>query len=189
METFRTVTAHLRSNSPYSPSYFLQSIKNDGETDREFEMRVFRERIHHDGAGHVVIPANQFSTALKKAASYLNLKIPGERNRTFTKHFDSGVRVDGPLVLPDLVAEVEGEWLMLHSQPGSVAQTKVQKCMPKIPAWAGEVRFIVLDPKITKDVFREVLVFSGSQIGVGRWRPERKGEYGRFSIESFEWKE
>ena len=182
-----TVVASLQSTSPYSPSYFLQSPQDPGETGREYELRVWRERIHRDKQGHVVIPSNQLSRALKTAASYLNIKIPGERNRTFTKHFDSGVRVLRALPLPLKVEDVEGEWLMLHAQPSSTSQGKVPKYMPRIDHWEGEVTYLVFDPKITKDVFYQVLVYSGSQIGIGRWRSSNKGEYGNYSVEKFTW--
>lgn len=182
-----TAVCQLTSASPYSPANFIMTLKNDNESDREWETRCWRERIHTNKAGQVVIPSTQFSGAIKTAASYLNIKIPGERNRTFTKHFDSGVMVFDPLELPLTPDDVEGEWLMLHAQPGSMHQTRVAKCMPRIDEWNGVVTYTILDPKITKHVFAEVLAFSGSQIGIGRWRPAKKGTYGRYRVTELDW--
>ena len=51
----------------------------------------------------------------------------------------------------------------------------------------GVVTFIILDDIITEDVFTQVLRSAGMLVGIGRFRPENRGFYGRFAVERVEW--
>jgi len=56
------------------------------------------------------------------------------------------------------------------------------KCFPVIPKWEGEVEIHVLDETITHEVLEEHLVQAGQFIGLGSFRPENRGIYGRFRL-------
>jgi len=179
--------AHLVSLSPYSQSDFIASKKEDNESDLDWERRVWRERIHgRDGL--VYIPATQFGAAIKGAAAYLTQRVPGTGGKgTFRKHFDSGVFVYEDLLLDVRVEEVEGEWLMLPSNPNNPKSGRVPKCMPRIAAWEGTVQYTIYDAIITEAIFAETLRISGIQMGLGRFRPEKKGIYGRYEVKELLW--
>jgi len=80
--------------------------------------------------------------------------------------------------------EIDGEWLLLcpPTQRGSV-----MKCMPYVDEWSGKVPFIVLDERITEEIFHKTLVDAGAYIGLGRFRPQCGGFYGRFEVKDIEW--
>jgi len=64
------------------------------------------------------------------------------------------------------------------------------KCFPFIQAgWEVSVEYIVMDDLITEDVFKRHLEAAGQFVGVGRFRPENGGFYGRFEIVSVKWSE
>jgi hypothetical protein len=84
--------------------------------------------------------------------------------------------------------QVQGEWLYLSSH-GKRGQMDVLKCEPLIPDWKGTVQYYVLDDTITKEVFEKHLTESGNFIGIGRFRPENGGFYGRFSVKAIKWTE
>ena len=56
------------------------------------------------------------------------------------------------------------------------------KCFPVIQEWQGEVSFAVLDETVTRDILEEFLEIAGSFIGVGSFRPENRGIWGRFRL-------
>jgi hypothetical protein len=58
------------------------------------------------------------------------------------------------------------------------------KCFPVIPEWHGEVSFAVLDQTVTHDILAEFLEIAGSFIGIGSFRPENRGIWGRFRLVS-----
>jgi hypothetical protein len=48
---------------------------------------------------------------------------------------------------------------------------------------------LLFDDKVPEDVFEIHLHDTGQYIGIGRFRPERGGYYGRFAVVSIKWEE
>jgi len=145
-------------------------------------------RCHYNDEGYIYIPPMSFKNCLSEAAKYKSIQIPGKGKSTYTKHFEAGVLVVSPLVLPITKDTLSHEWLHVPSDGRRGGTTRVEKCFPLIPKWEGEVEFLVVDDTITEEVFTEHLNDAGSYIGVGRFRPRNNGFYGRFSVESVVWR-
>lgn len=183
----KTAIATLRSISPYSQSRHYDVPKLNKELPKDYEARTWRERLHTNGEGNVYIPPMSFKNCLSEAAKYLGIQIPGKGKSTYTKHFEAGVLVMEPLVLPLKRDDVAGEWLFVPSDGIRGSGKRVDKCFPTIQEWGGEVTFFVLDETITEDVFLNHLTQAGQFIGIGRFRPRNNGFYGRFAVESVSW--
>lgn len=183
----KTATVHLESVSAYSQSAYYDVPKLDKELPKDYEARTWRERMHVTDDGNVFIPPMSFKNCLAEAAKYLSIKIPGKRNATYTKHFLSGILVTDMLVLPERKDEVKGEWLFVPSDGKTGGGSRVLKCFPLIPKWQGDMVFYVMDETITKDPFVDTLQAAGTFIGVGRFRPQRGGYYGRFKMTEIDW--
>lgn len=181
----------LRSieNSPYSQSKHINVPKKEKESAEDYEMRTWRERIHRTDDGFVKIPGTQFSQCIKEAAKFLSIGIPGKGKSTYTKHFDAGIMVLEDLVLPVKVKDVESEDHFVPSDGRSGGTTRVNKRFLFLPKWEGKVEFLIVDDTITKDVFEYHLKNAGILIGVGRFRPRKKGTYGRFEILGIKWED
>lgn len=184
----KTAIAKLKSVSPYSQSRYIQTKKNRDVTHAEFEEQHWRERMHVTDDGFVQIPPMAFKNCLAEAAKYKSIQIPGKGKSTYTKHFEAGVLCVNPLVLPVKAKDVRGVWYHVPSDGRRGGTTRVEKCFPEIPSWQGEVEFLVLDELIDKDVFLAHLEDAGKFIGIGRFRPRNNGYFGRFQIESVDWK-
>lgn len=187
----KTAIAHLRSTDPYSQSNYFRTERPVKMKHDEFDQLHWRERAHvvtqGPQAGHVFIPKQQFKNSLVDAAKYLGVKIKGKGNATYSKHFAAGVMVTDPLILPIKVEDLEYEdvWCSADGKPGG--STKVKRRFPVIPRWEGEVRFIVADDAIDETVFAQHLGHAGYLIGIGRWRPIKNGDYGRFVVDKIDW--
>ena len=177
----------LKSTSPYSQGRFHNTPKLPKEAPDAHEERTWMERLHYDKNQQVFIPPMQFANCIKEAAKYLSMKIPGDGNNKYTKHFEAGVMVIDPLQLPIRVDEVHGDWRHVPSDGRPGGTKRVMKCFPVIPEWSGQVVFYVLDDKITENVFRYVLEQAGQLIGIGSFRPRNRGYFGRFEVESMQW--
>lgn len=183
----KTAIATLTSVSPYSQSRHHTTEKLPKESASDFEKRTWRERMHVNEDGFVFIPPMAFKNCLAEAAKFLQRQIPGKGKSTYTKHFEAGVLVVEPLVLPIKREDVQGEWLFLPSDGKRGSGSRVDKCYPLIASWSGDVTFMILDETITEDVFREHLEEAGKFIGIGRFRPRNNGYYGRFKVEAVKW--
>lgn len=191
----RIATAHLESIAPYSQSrYYERDVQPGGrgsgtrtESAKDYEARTWRERVHVNGGGHVLIPPMAFKNCIAEIAKYLGVQIPGKGKSTYTKHFEAGVMVLEGLSLPETKDTVEGEWLFVPASGRRGDGKRVSKCFPVIRQWTGVVTFHVLDDVITEDIFDQHLRDAGNFIGIGRFRPRNNGYYGRFKVNKVVW--
>jgi hypothetical protein len=128
-----------------------------------------------------------FKNCISEAAKFLGMQIPGKGKATYTKHFEAGILVPEPVVLPVLAKDVEGIWLYVPSDGRRGGSKRVWKCFPVLQEWTGDVTFLVLDETITEEVFRYHLEQAGKFIGIGFFRPRNNGYYGRFAVERIQW--
>ena len=184
----KTAVAHLKSISPYSQSRFHDAEKLPKENSQDYEERCWRGRLHVNDDGFVYMPPMAFKNCISESAKFMGRQIPGKGKSTYTKHFEAGVLVMEPLVLPIKGDDVPGEWLFVPADGVRGSGKRVKKCFPVIQQWEGNVIFHVLDETITEEVFEEHLREAGSFIGIGRFRPRNNGFYGRFAVEKVVWK-
>ncbi len=182
----KTALATLESISPYSQSKQHDMPKKEQELPRDYDIRTWRERAHFDDEGNCFIPPMAFKTCLSEAAKFLGKKIPGQRNATWTKHYEAGVMVLETVKLGVKKDDMGFEDLSL-SPTGKRGQMGVMKRMPLFQRWSAKVPFNIIDDCITESSFRETLDVAGQLIGIGRFRPRNGGYYGRFKVLKIEW--
>lgn len=191
--SIHTATVTLESVSPYSQSRFHEAPKKDKESHDEYEKRTWKDRVHRDGRGITFMPPMSLKIALEHAARYLG-KIPGMGASNYKLRFLSGVMITQPIELltngkPAGLDAWEGEWLHLNSDGVRGGGKRVKRCMPRLAPWTAQATIHVLDGIITKDVLARALTEAGRFVGVGRFRPEKGGYYGRFRVKDMEWRE
>lgn len=180
-------TATLESISALCQSRMHNTPKLNKEKPDEYEHRTWREKMHVDGDGFVFIPPMAFKFAIEKAASMLRIRIPGKGQSEYGKHFKSGVLVVEGLTLPVKKEQVDGQWLNLHANGKRGSGSRVQRCIPTIPKWSGDVQFFVVDDTIDEPIFEQHLKEAGSLVGIGQFRPENGGYCGRFKVVKTAW--
>lgn len=185
----KVAVVQLQSVSPYSQSKHYEVPKENKESPAAYEKRTWRERCHADDKGQMFIPPMAFKNTISDAARFLGERIPGKGQQTWSKHFEAGVLVTDPLPLGIKKDDVSGEWLFVPSDGKKGGGKRVMKCFPVIQQWEGEMTFYVLDDMITEDVFRHHLEQAGAFVGLGRFRPQRGGFYGRFKVVNMTWKD
>ena len=176
----RRIIATIKGISVYSQSKHHETPKLDRELPDEYELRTWREKTHTNEAGNIIIPPTAFKNGLSATAKFLGLKYSGQK--TYTKHFESGILVIDPLVLPMLKDDVQSERLFVPSGGERGGGKRVWKNFPVIPEWGGDIVVYVLDNIITKKVFDLHLEAMGKFVGLGRFRPANNGYYGRFEV-------
>ena len=193
--------ATLTGITPYSQSRAIVTAKEDKETHDEFEKRCWRDRLHVNDDGYMIIPPMALKNAVTAGGLFLGRKIKGKGMATYTKHFEAGFMVVDPIITPYKAAEgkitepgtasdpkiINGEWLFLNADGKRGGGSRVWKCYPRILAWSGVAEFHILDPILHEAIFTEALEATGKFIGIGRFRPQKAGMYGRFRIDSVEW--
>lgn len=183
--------AHLVSTSSYSQSKHFskeQVPALEKELHDAYERRTWRHRMHFDKNGQVFIPPMAFANTIKTSAKRLGMKIAGKGQRTYTKSFEAGVMVIDPLYLGINKDDVSHDELFVPSDGVPGGGKRVTKLFPRIDSWEGEVVFHILDDVIDEKIFRLHLENAGLLVGIGRFRPESRGFYGRFQVKNLIWK-
>lgn len=187
-----TARVTLRSTSPYSPSraYDHEIPKLPGEKPDAYEERTWRNKAHTNSAGNIYMPPMAFKMGLDTAAQRIGRQIPGKGKATYTKYFLSGVLMfEGP-VLPIKAAELtENECDRIHANSDGVRGSgkRVWRLFPRIDDWEVDVEYTILTDEIEQDVFEEALHHAASFVGVGRFRPQNGGYYGRYEVVKCHW--
>lgn len=182
----------LTGASPISFSKVITDPKKTGERPDAYEERTWRQRLHVDAGGEVFIPPTAIKNCLESVARFLSESVPGKGMAKYTKHFASGILVTDPLMLGVSADKVASEKLFVPADGKKGGGKRVWKFFPVIPAgWSTLASVYVLDPTLQDENGRRVLEryasHAGSFIGLGRFRPERGGFNGRFSVSNFEW--
>jgi len=183
----RTCLATLKSITPYSQSRHYDVPHLNRETPKDYEARTWRNRLHINESGNVVIPPLAFKNALSDIAKFLSIQVPGRGKKTYTKSFEAGVLILDMLDLGLKAEDVPGEWLFVPSDGIRGSGKRVDKCFPLIRDWKVNASFHVLDDLITDDVFEQHLTEAGKFVGIGRFRPQKNGFYGRFEVVKTVW--
>lgn len=180
----------LTSIGRYSPSRKM-SDRDQGESDKSHDAKHWKERCHVNDDGFVIIPPMCFTLAVKNAIKLLGIKIPGKRNQTYSKLFDTSVLVFDPLVTDTHIDNVKGEVVFVPSDGVPGGGKRVDKTFPYLDNWKGNVTYTIttVDSHIPESVFTLSVITSGRQIGVGRFRPANRGYYGRFTADLVSWEE
>lgn len=181
----KSCRVHISGLAPYSASRAHEADKLKGETANDYEERTWREKAHVKGE-KVFIPPMGFKLAVDRAAKISGKQIPGKGKATYTKFFESGVIVTDPVFIAPLSA-MECERVHANADGVRGSGKRVWRKFPRFDDWKGVVQFAVIAPEITKEVFEETVSYSGVSVGVGRFRPEKGGYFGRFKVDRFEW--
>ncbi len=191
--------AELESVSPvlFGRYYKHEFPETEKEQAADYDSRTWRNRCHTNAEGFVIIPPLMLKNCVCAGAKRCNMKIPGQKNATYTKNFLSGILCLDPIVLPIRKEEVKGakmgpgcmEGIPLFVPSGGQrgGGTRVWRTFPIIHEWKGEAMFHILDEIITEEVFRYVLEQSGAFVGIGAMRVGNGGITGRFKVNKLEW--
>lgn len=181
--------ATLSSTAPYSQSrsYDQEIEKLPRETHDAFEHRTWRNKCHTLPDGRCFIPPMSLKMSVDSAAQMLGAQIPGKGKKTYTKFFLSGVLVMEPIVLPLTKEETQLDRIYANADGKRGSGKRVWRNFPRIDHWEADVPFHVLADEITEDVFAEHLKQAGAFVGIGRFRPQNGGYYGRFEVKKIKW--
>ncbi|MGD9726499.1 MAG: hypothetical protein AB7L09_02840 [Nitrospira sp.] len=168
-----------------------QHPKMNKETHDAYEKRTWRERCHANERGELYIPAFGLKRMLENTARHKGDKIAGKGNKTRATKFKCGVQVQNDLLLKPIVlkSDVDGLWKHVPSDGKSGGGTRVPRCFPILQRWGGSFDVLLLDEEIQREWVEEYAVLAGVINGIGTWRPQNGGNYGRFRVTDISWKE
>ena len=127
----------------------------------------------------ICIPAVYLKNCLSEASK--QFKIVGKGKSTYSKLVASTIDIE-PFMIK---LETKKYEVFRISAVNPMTKGRMMTERPKFNKWSAEFEIIINDPAVPIEVINEILEHAGKYVGVGDWRPEKKGMFGKFMIVSF----
>lgn len=177
----KTIKVEIKGITPLLQNRFIQASiegKSKKKTGAEKESIVEDKLYMIDGK--VYQPATHFFGCLINAGK--NFQIKGKRKATYSKLFGSSLNIK-----PEAIIHKIQDWEPFTTtsvNPSTKGRMIITR--PMLKEW--ELAFIleILDDNIGIETIKEALDYGGRYVGIGDWRPDKKGKYGQFIVTKFE---
>ena len=123
-------------------------------------------------------PAEHLEKALVGAGT--NFKIPGKRGQTYSKLIAATVDI-----FPDAIPHKYTNYV-IDARPVVIQKARVIRYRPRFDEWELDFTLRLQDEQLPVSVIKEVLDYAGLYVGIGDYRPARKGKYGKFMVTKFQ---
>lgn len=128
----------------------------------------YREALYIREDGSYGFPAVAFKAAAVRAGTYCDMKMIFLRG---------AFHVEGDLV------HIEGEPEKREDMVRVGMGTADIRYRPEFKKWATELNIVYNNRALTDEQIVNLFEIAGFAVGVGEWRPEKDGQFGRFEVE------
>jgi len=195
MEKLTQMSFHLKNmiDSPilFNRRSFMLDVMRDpslkkqkGEEDYAHQMRIFKKKAEYDSKGNVMILASHF----KKAFSYSQAQTCHPiAPKGATKRTANLSKILPALFIEDIKTDYTEKDLKnfdaLCCIQNGMKKSSVLSIRPMLENWEGVLNMTTCSDVIGREEIFDMLTWVGLYCGIGDWRPERGGKYGRFIVE------
>lgn len=124
------------------------------------------------------IPSVYFYRALIDAGK--RLQVRGQKKATYSKIIGAVLQIS-----PDAI-EIKGKWVEYRtSAVNPMTKGRMMVSRPKFETWSCEFELFIHGDEIAPETMNTLLVDAGQRTGIGDWRPEKKGQFGKFIVTEF----
>jgi hypothetical protein len=133
-----------------------------------------------DDKGILYIPSEHIKGSLINAGSFIKAKV-GNSSKSMT-NIVAGMFYVQPEKLPiSQVFEIDK-----RSAVNTNIKARVITIRPKWKDWKTSFKIIVDNDTITSSTVKKLVEYAGQYVGIGSFRPQHKGAFGRFTITKFQ---
>lgn len=137
-------------------------------------------KLYRDSHGHPILPGPNLFASLVAAGTFIKA---GKSKLTTMK---SSI-VPAGLSIPEIELPLSPSAWETDSRPVVIPSTggRVMCHRPRFDAWSVSFTLEIDESLFSERVVRELVDHAGKRIGVGDFRPARRGPFGRFVVESW----
>ena len=167
---------------------FAEWVKMRGRTienkDANKDDKLLAE-FHSHKNGKYFIPAEQVRCCLINAGKYVKGKV-GNATKTMTNVVAAMFYVKSLNNKDELPLSPQKFIIDKRSGVNHNIKGRVMVVRPKWIDWSSEFMLSIDNDTITDETVKQIIEYGGSYVGIGSYRPEHKGPYGRFIIKKFQ---
>lgn len=157
--------------------------KQKGEDDYTHQLRIFKKKAEYDLDGHILILGGHFKKAFQYSQGQnchpIAPKGVSKRNANLNKLLPA-------LFIEDIKTNYTADDLVSFDQlvciQNGMKKSSVLSCRPMLKKWEGTLNITSCSDLIGPEEVIDMLQWCGILCGIGDWRPERGGKFGRFEV-------
>jgi hypothetical protein len=184
------ISFEIEGIAPYSQSKMLVAKKGKNESYDAFEDRIWREKAHvADDGESVLIAGHAIHQMLVVGAQKGRLAPVAAKSARegLTKRLITGIAIQGDAETSMKLSQARCVAINAHANGKRGSGTRVIRKFPEWPnGWTASFDVLVLDDSLTVTDVQSALEWGGLVCGLGRFRPENMGIYGRFLVRKTE---
>lgn len=133
--------------------------------------------LYRSPEGEIYQPASHLERSLQEAGK--TIKIQGKRGATYGKFIGSAVEVY-PEAIPHIIDKYE-----IDARPVVVQRARIIRYRPIFNEWELAFTIRINDDQLPVEVIKQALDHAGLYVGIGDYRPQKGGKYGKFMVTEF----
>ena len=137
------------------------------------------DKLYQDEKGKTQLPATYLRNSIVEASK--QFKIVGKGKSTYSKLVASTVDIE-PFYIELKADKFE---IFRISAVNPMTKGRMMTERPKYNKWSASFEIVLNDESVPVEVINEILEHAGKYVGIGDWRPQTKGMFGKFMITSF----
>lgn len=156
-----------------------KKLKEIRDPQAEYEAAFYRINDPITGEQRYGFPVTAFKAATTGAARFYDKSVSMTALRQFL--FMRGVLTDGD---PQQLVEIVGEPRMREDvvRLGGPSRSADLRYRPEFPQWSAVLEVTFVTSSISLGSVLSLIDAGGLGIGVGEWRPEKRGEFGTYRV-------
>ena len=168
----------IKSASPLLMNRYIEGTLEEVKVRKgEAKKPNVEDKLYVDGNGKPYVPATYIRNCLIEAGK--NVKVQGKGKSTYSKLLGSTV-----IVSPDALV-IKGAWeAYTITAVNPMTHGRMSVTRPKFNEWSLNFTLVTTDD-ISEDKLAAVLEEAGRFVGIGDWRPQKKGMFGKFLVTKF----
>ena len=168
------ISSLLMHRFPIAEEDAKSKLKNQKQTEDDVESYLYK-----DADGTLVQPSTHIIGTLKHAGA--KFQISGQGKLTYKKIMGSGAVI----IMPDMIPHEIQAWCV-DRRPVVIQRARIVRSRPMLEKWALSFEIEYDDDEVTKATLEEILAYAGKRSGIGDFRPQVGGPFGRFMVTKFE---
>lgn len=166
----------LLQNQPAEYGFDVQWVEKQASADWEKEAL---QKLYRTSEGEIYQPSEHILQAIIEAGK--KIKMKGAGKATYSKIFGSMVFVEPDVLIHKIQKyEIYKKLVVIPSTKG-----RIMRYRPMLKNWKLCFK-ILAEEEIQGSVLKEALEIAGKYSGIGDWRPQKKGVFGKFQVTSFQ---
>jgi len=163
------------------PSMLIGDISKDKKPFEDNPEEQAKAKLYVNSKGKLYQPSTHIYGSLVEAGK--QKKVVGKGKSTYSKIVGYAVEIN-----PFEIEHKKQDWeifSILAVNPNTRGRNLLHR--PMLKEWELDFEVIFDETQIQPQIMKELFDIAGKIAGLGDWRPQKKGPYGRFQVVS--WKE